>query len=250
MAADPANSVSPGRRLAAWGVHLLTATGAVWGFIALGAIALLDWQMALVMMALAMAVDSFDGILARIVRVHDATPGFDGALLDNIVDYLNYVVVPAFFLWRSWLVPQDTHLGTAMLVLLVSTYQFCQRDAKTADQFFRGFPCFWNVAVFYMVFARLDPAWNLAILVALCLGVFVPIKWAYPSRMLRWRAPTLALTLLWGISIVALLVAYPSPPDWLLWASISYLGYYASISLYLSVWLPHRAADGADIVAG
>lgn len=249
MANETPAIVSPGRRLAAWGVHLFTASGLVWGFYALAAATLGDWQVVFVMMTLAMVVDSFDGFLARAVRVDEVTPDFDGALLDNIVDFLNYVVVPAFIVWRSSLVPQGTHLEIALAILLVSGYQFCHRDAKTADHFFRGFPSFWNVAVFYLFLLQLAPARNLAILWVLALSVFVPVKWAYPSRMLRLRRLTLLLTMAWGASVVALVTIYPAPaPRWLLFGSLAYLGYYALVSLYLSVWLPRQGAAGADAV--
>jgi len=237
--------ISPGRRLAAWGVHLLTASGFIWGLYGLAAVARGDWQVALAMMALAMAIDAFDGMLARGVGVSAATPGFDGALLDNLVDYLNYVVVPAFLLWRAPLLPQGAGPAVAVGVLLASAYQFCQRDAKTEDHFFKGFPSFWNVAVFYLLLMHLGQAWNLAILLGLCVAVFVPLKWAYPSRMLRLRRTTLMLTGIWGLSILALLLRYPDPPAWLLRGSLAYPLYYVAVSLYLSARSPLKPAAAA-----
>ena len=92
-------------RLAAWGVHLFTASGAVWGLFALVSIAQERWILAFWLMAVALAVDSFDGMLTRWARVKEVTPGFNGALLDNIVDYINYVTVPAFFIYQAGLIP-------------------------------------------------------------------------------------------------------------------------------------------------
>lgn len=224
-----------GRRIAAWGVHLFTASGSVLSLLALNAAFAHERRAALSWMALAMAVDSFDGMLARIVGVKAVLPGFDGELLDNILDYLGYVVVPAVLVLTSSLAPAGGRLPLACLILLASAYQFCQRDAKTADHFFKGFPCFWNVVVFYMFFVPTGPGVNALVLVVLCAGVFVPLKWAYPSRMPALRAPLLALTILWGASIAALLATYPEPPVALLVASLAYLPVYASFSLWLSI---------------
>ncbi len=229
------------RTIAAWAVHLLTGSGAIWGLLALDAVARDDARWALIWMVAAMTVDSFDGMLARAVGVKKVLPGFDGALLDNTLDYLNYAVVPAYFVWRMGLVPLALGLPIAAAILLASAYQFCQSGAKTSDHFFRGFPSFWNVAVFYMYFANIDGRASTAILVLLCIGVFVPLKWAYPSRMLEMRTLTLAVTMLWGVSVVAILVQFPAPANWLFWLSFSYVGFYAAVSVYLTQNAARRA---------
>ena len=86
------------RVIAAWGVHLFTATGAVWGLLAILAIFEHNWRMMIIYMIVAMLVDGFDGTLARWADVKKYANGLDGALLDNILDYVNYVLVPAIFL--------------------------------------------------------------------------------------------------------------------------------------------------------
>jgi phosphatidylcholine synthase len=231
----------------AWGVHLLTASGAILGLLAIEAVIRQDWRAALAWMVLAMAVDSLDGSLARWARVKEVIPSFDGALLDNIVDYLNYVFVPALILLRAPLLPGAAGLFAAGAVLLSSGYQFCQTDAKTHDHFFKGFPSFWNVAVMYLLVLDAPPSINLAVVLLLVVGVFVPIKWAYPSRMQRLRGVTVALTALWGISVVAIVWTWPAPPRWLVGASLAYVAYYALVSLALALSDPRGAA--ADRVA-
>src|SRR5699024_10216730 len=100
----------------------------------------------------AMLIDGTDGFLARLVRVKEVLPGFDGALLDNIVDYLTYAFAPMVLLWSAGLLP-DGWLGgvVAAVPLLASCVQFSRADAKTEDHFFLGFPSYWNVAAFYLV---------------------------------------------------------------------------------------------------
>jgi phosphatidylcholine synthase len=219
-------------KLLAWSAHLLTATGALWGLLALLAITSEQWILAFAWMAVAVLVDSFDGILARRVRVNEVLPEFDGALLDNMVDYLNYVFVPAFFLVAGDLLPPPMSIPGAMLILLASAYQFCQNDAKTEDHYFKGFPSYWNIMVFYLFMLRLNVWINLAVVVLLSALVFVPIKYIYPSRTAVHQGLTMALAVVWGIINIVILATYPNQAPWLIWVSLLFAVYYTGMSLY------------------
>ncbi len=136
------------RKSLAMGVHLFTATGAIWGLLALIAVFHHEWRQAILWMILAMLVDGFDGMLARWAKVKTYAAHIDGELLDNILDYLNYVVVPALFLLEADFLPAGWRWIGAFAILLTSAYQFTQVDAKTDesnDYFFKGFPSYWNV---------------------------------------------------------------------------------------------------------
>ena len=222
-----------GRRTAAWAVHAFTASGVLWGLLAILSIARGEYRPAFAFMTVAIAVDSFDGMLARWARVKETLPQFDGTLLDNLVDYLNYVFVPAVLVHEAGLLPPSLALLCSALICLASAYQFCQADAKTSDCFFRGFPSYWNVLAFYLVLGGLGQWVNLLIVLAFVVLVFVPIKWIYPSRMERLRGFTLVATGAWGVACIAMLVQYPEPAPWLLPASLLYVAYYVGISLYL-----------------
>ena len=219
------------RVVLAWGVHLFTATGAVWGFLGLLAIFKHDWKAMILWMILAMLVDGFDGILARWVDVKTYAKGIDGALLDNILDYLNYVVVPALFLVEADVLPSSVRLLGACSILLTSAYQFTQTDAKTDDHHFKGFPSYWNVVALYMLLMNL-PQWvNFGFLMIFNVMVFIPIKYIYPSRNSYLRKLTLGLTYLYGAVGVWGLLQYPNQPNWVVWASFLYVAYYIVLSL-------------------
>jgi phosphatidylcholine synthase len=223
------------RRIYAHGVHLFTATGAIWGLLALVAVFKHEWRLAILWMIVAMFVDGFDGMLARWADVKKYAAGIDGALLDNILDYLNYVVVPALFLLEADFLPLGFKYPMAFLVLLTSAYQFTQVDAKTDethDYFFKGFPSYWNVVVLYMLVMQLNPWVNLAFLTLFNVLVFVPIKYIYPSRNQRLRSLTLILSYLYGIIGIWGVMQYPNVPKWVVWASFIYVGYYAILSLW------------------
>jgi len=223
------------RLILAWLVHLYTALGAVIGFFTLLAIEQGDYRDALFLMALAIVVDATDGTFARAARVKEFIPWFDGDLLDEIVDYLNYVISPCMFMLRANLLPPQDALWLAALPLLASAYGFCQRNAKTADYFFLGFPSYWNIAAFYF-FVLKTPLWvNAFLVIALSLLVFVPIRYIYPSRSPRFRNQTNLLGALWGVAILYALYRIPEPPQPLIVVSLLYPAYYTFLSLWLEV---------------
>lgn len=184
-------------------------------------------------MAATVVIDATDGALARRLRVKELIPWFDGERLDDVVDYLNYVFVPSVLLVRANLLPAMDAPWLAALPLIASAYGFCHKEAKTADQFFLGFPSYWNIVVFYF-YAMQTPLWvNGFVLIFLSALVFVPIKYLYPSRSPVLRKPTLILGSFWGVLMLILLARLPEPPPWLVYASLFFPLYYAAVSLWL-----------------
>jgi phosphatidylcholine synthase len=228
--------------ICAWGVHLFTAAGAIAGLFALDRIAATDFRGAFLWMAVAIIIDSADGTLARLVNVHDRIPIFDGALLDNIVDYLNYVAVPLFLMLRAGLLPRTTvGFFTASLAILASAYGFSRTDAKTEDHYFRGFPSYWNLVALYLFCLGYRPLVNTVITVVLALMVFVPVKYIYPSRTEPMRPVTLAFAALWALATLALIPALPSPNRILLYTSLAFVVYYFVMSFLLHAQPERRA---------
>lgn len=227
-----------GTRLAkalAWSVHLLTASGLVFCLLAVQATYASQWRSALAWLLVSVMVDAVDGTLARLARVKQITPGFDGALLDNLVDFTNYVIVPALIIHRADLMPDELSFIIACAICVVSAYQFCQRDAKTPDHYFKGFPCYWNVLALYLLSMRLDPAANLMIAAVLMLLVFLPIRYLYPSRTVLYRKATLPLTAVWAAMAICILWQLPDPHPLLVWSSLLYVIYYFCMSVYLTL---------------
>jgi len=219
----------------AWLVHLYTALGAVIGFFTVLAVEQTSFRDAFFLMALAVVIDATDGTLARAAGVKEIIPWFDGNLLDEIVDYFNYVIVPCLFLLRANLLPPQDALWLAALPLLASAYGFCQRDAKTADYFFLGFPSYWNIIAFYLYLLK-TPLWiNAFFVIALSVLVFVPIKFIYPSRAPRFRVATNLLGGLWGAAVLYLIYRLPDTPYLIVVASLAFPAYYTALSLWLEL---------------
>ena len=235
-----------GLRLAGAAVHLYTAVGSVLALLIV--IAAFEGQVetALWLGLATLVIDGTDGMLARHFRVKETIPWFDGARMDDIVDYLTYVFAPIVLLWTTDRLPEGP-IGwvVAALPLLASCYQFCRVDAKTADHFFLGFPSYWNVVAFYAIVldvGRTGVAIALAVLTVL---VFVPVRYVYPSRTKLLRGLNLALAGMWLASYAVLLAQYPDPNPVVVALSIGYLVYYVGLSLYLTVGARLRSRQGS-----
>lgn len=223
------------QRAGAGAVHLYTASGSALALLIVLAAVNGDAVRALWLGLVALVIDGTDGMLARRMQVKERLPRFDGARLDDIVDYLTYVFAPMLLLWSCGYLPPGVG-GTALAVvpLLASSYQFCRVDAKTDDHFFLGFPSYWNIVAFYAVVMQLSPAVVATILLVCSVLVFVPVRYLYPSRTVTLRTTNLVLTAIWLILYAVQLWQMPHPASWAVLASLSYIGYYLIVSLYLT----------------
>ena len=152
----------------AWGVHLYTALGAALGLLAIFFASRLDFRASFLAMGAATIIDCSDGPLARWLMVKTRVPSFDGALLDNIVDYLTYTVAPVFLMLEAGIIPTSSWgLALACFVMLASVYGFCHTEAKTPDHYFLGFPNYWNLVAFYLYCLGSGTVFNIVVLMVL-----------------------------------------------------------------------------------
>ncbi len=178
-------------------VHLLTATGAVFAMLAMLAAVEGKWSLMFLWLVVAFAVDGIDGPLARRYDVKKNASEFDGVLLDLIIDYLTYVFVPAYALFKSGLLPGWTGWIAIIAITFGSAMYFADTRMKTKDCSFSGFPGCWNMVVL-VLFALSPNFWAiLAIVVALTAAMFLRLKFIHPVRTERWRAVSLPMTLAW-----------------------------------------------------
>lgn len=178
-------------------VHLLTATGAVFAMLAMLAAVEQEWSLMFLWLVVAFAVDGIDGPLARRYNVKRYSPEFDGVLLDLIIDYLTYVFIPAFALFKSGLLPGWTGWFAIIIITFASALYFADTRMKTKDYSFSGFPGCWNMVVIVLFALNLN-VWIITILVAiLAVAMFLPVKFVHPVRTARWRSVTLPMALGW-----------------------------------------------------
>ena len=226
-------------RIYGWIVHIFTASGAFVGLLSLVEIHHNRCVNALFLMGIAISIDALDGFLARLINIKATLPRVDGALLDNLVDFFNYVLVPSFFLMTCpELLPSSLRYLCVFIIVLSAAYQFTQVDAKTEDHFFKGFPSYWNIAVFYLFFWQTNAYVNFTILLVFAVLSFVPIKYVYPTRLDYlshshfFRVTMVATTWIWGAATFGLMWVYPHSSLILNIISMCYMVFYFGVSIY------------------
>lgn len=181
----------------AYAVHLLTASGAVFSMLAMLAAVEAEWSLMFLWLVVAFLVDGVDGPLARSYDVKTHAPQIDGVLLDLIIDYLTYVFIPAFALFKSGLLPGWTGWVAIIVITFASALYFADTRMKTKDNSFAGFPACWNM-VALVIFALQPSFWvSLVLVVVLAAAMFTPLKFIHPVRTERWRALSLPVALAW-----------------------------------------------------
>lgn len=181
----------------AFSVHLITATGAVFSILAMLAAADAKWSLMFLWLVVAFIVDGIDGPLARRYQVKTHAPQIDGVLLDLIIDYLTYVFIPAFALFRSGLLPGWTGWIAIVAITYGSVIYFADTRMKTKDNSFSGFPGCWNM-VAIVIFALKPGLWvSLGLVVILAAAMFTRLKFIHPVRTERWRQISLPMAFAW-----------------------------------------------------
>src|SRR6185437_3325822 len=198
----------------AFAVHVFTACGAALALLALILATGGHWAAMFFCLGLALIVDGVDGWLARELRVAEVLPRWSGEALDHVVDFSTYVFVPAYAIAASGLLPQELAIPSSVLVTIVGALYFADRDMKTAGNYFRGFPALWNLAAFYL-YVMQPPDWlSVALVVALAVLTFAPIRFIHPLRVTRLRAVNIALLVVWALLALFTVSADLEPNLW------------------------------------
>jgi phosphatidylcholine synthase len=211
------NSKAPSRarfaRAGAFAVHVFTASGAALAFLALIAAAARQWPLMLLCLGIALIVDAIDGTLARRLRVAERLPRWSGDTLDLVVDFVTYVFVPAYAICASGLLA-GAAVPAGVLIVVTGVIYFADRQMKTADNYFRGFPALWNLAAFYLLLLKPDAVTGAGAIVALAALTFVPFPFVHPIRVARLRALNIALIAVWSTLALIALAQDLAPQPW------------------------------------
>jgi phosphatidylcholine synthase len=216
---------------AGFSVHLFTASGGAVAVLALYAAIERNFPACFAWLGLALFIDGIDGTLARAARVQVTAASIDGTVLDLVIDFLTYVLVPVVALWRSELMPTEASFWIGLVVTIASALYFADTRMKTDDLWFRGFPAAWNLIVFYLFVLR--PHWvvSAVILLGATALMFTPIVFVHPLRVVRLRAPTIAITFAWFVLAAAAIVEKLAPPPWISWGLIATAAYFLALPL-------------------
>jgi phosphatidylcholine synthase len=198
----------------AFAVHIFTAMGAALALGALFYAVRAQWTAMFVCLGAALIVDGVDGTFARALKVAERLPRWSGDVLDLVVDFVTYVFVPAYAIAAGGLLPEMLALPAGIVIVVTGAIYFADRQMKTADNYFRGFPALWNAAAFYLFLLKPMPWLAAAIVGALAGLTFAPFKFVHPMRVARMRVLTIAALLLWSVLAVVALLRDLDPGPW------------------------------------
>lgn len=216
---------------AAYGVHILTAIGAGLGLWALVLTYDGFYQEAIWVLAISAIIDSVDGALARITQTKKHAPMIDGALMDNIVDFITWTIAPLLWIYAALQMP----LWVLMICAIASAFGFSNTSAKTGDHFFLGFPSYWNIVVFYIFLLDLPTGFASAIMLMFAIVTFLPVKFVYPTRTTYLRPLTLILGVVFTLQLIALMYYFDQSEPWLVYSSFAFPFYYFGLSFYMNI---------------
>jgi phosphatidylcholine synthase len=217
-------------------VHLLTASGAALALLAVLSAASAQWSSAFIWLGIALLIDGIDGPIARRCRIRERLPKWDGAALDNVIDYTTYVFVPAIVAAKGLELSATWGAVAGIVIALSGALYYGDTRMKQPDNSFRGFPVVWNMAVFVLYAFLPPPALALLVIIALAILTFVPINFVHPVRVIRWRTATLAALAVWLVAGAWLLATDFEAPLFVklaLLAASAYLACVAAVQQYL-----------------
>lgn len=242
---DRSERVRLGRKARAYLVHLFTASGVAFAFLAMAEVvqADLDPRWVFAWLTLAVFIDAADGPLARLWDVKLYASRILGATIDLIVDYLTFTFIPLILVWQMNWLPDPDGLWV-VLVMVASLFGFANTSAKQAqDGFFLGFPSYWNVVAYYVglitvEYGAFGSYVSLGAVLALAILTLVPVRFVYPNAAPKpWRAVVTVGGVAWLALLLALLPTFPELPawggDWVLWVSFIYPAFYFGLSGWL-----------------
>jgi phosphatidylcholine synthase len=212
---DPAKADPPFAHALAFGVHVFTASGAALALFALMAAIELKWPLMFLLLGAALFVDGVDGMMARRLDVAERLPRWSGDVLDLVVDFLTYVFIPAFVVVASGLLPLFLAIPCAVAIIISGALYFADRQMKTKDNYFLGFPAVWNVPVFYLLLLKPNPWIAAAAIVLLSVATFLPVPFIHPLRVQRLRILTVTLLVVWAMLAAITLWRDMMPGPWI-----------------------------------
>jgi phosphatidylcholine synthase len=230
------DSLPPLVQARAFAVHVFTAAGAA---LALGALVYAvrgQWTAMFICLGLALIIDGVDGTLARRFGTAELLPRWSGDVLDLVVDFTTYVFVPAYAIVAGPLLPEAVALPAGMVIVVTGALYFADREMKTADNYFRGFPTLWNAAAFYLFLLRPAPWVAAAVVVVLAVLTFAPFKFVHPMRVTRLRPVTIGALLLWAVLALIVLLRDLDPGPWVAGGLVVLGLYFLALGLTEKKW--------------
>ncbi len=202
-------------KLRAFSIHVFTASGAFFALMSIIAVAEGNFVAAFWWLGVTLFIDGIDGPIARKFKVTEVLPNWSGAMIDNVIDYATYALIPAFALFMSGMILGPMLYVAVAAIVISSAVYYADTGMKTEENFFKGFPVTWNMLIFALFAIGASPQMALSMIAIATVLTFAPIYFLHPVRVKRLRPVNLAIFGIWsGFSIFALLKGFEQK-DWI-----------------------------------
>ncbi len=226
------------QKLLAFSVHVFTSLGIVVGFMAILAIDEERFIDALLLLFITLIIDGIDGTFARMFKTNEVLPNYDGKMIDYVIDFATYAIIPAYFIYSAhidgiYLLPENLRFWGAAIILLVSALYYGKEGMVSTDYYFVGFPVMWNMVAFYMFLVfDFSPLVNFIAIVGFAIAHFIPLKFMYPSRTPKFKGLNIVITILFIVSNILIIWLHPTVYPILIYISWFTLSYYGIMAVY------------------
>ena len=224
---------NPLKKTLAWLVHLYTASGGIFALLSIIAIDDQRWDLSLIWLMVCFFIDGTDGLFARKFKVSTVLPYMDGASIDFVIDFLSYAFVPAYFVYRSGLVPDSINFYLAAYIIITSAIYYGRQGMVSKKKQFKGFPVLWNLVVFYTFFIfQSGPIFNVCFILFFGILHFAPIEVSYPSKNLKQNPLPFILGTTMLLVFVIILWQYPLRNQYLILSAFLAFAYFIYLTVY------------------
>ena len=242
----PNTETSQSQRRTGFSIHVLTASGALAGLIALQSVIDGHIRSALLWLIVCQILDGIDGPIARKFDVGLHAPHIDGHVLDLVIDYVTCVVVPTVLLIRMDVVEPRFTMAISGLILMTSALWFARTDQETEDVWFNGFPAVWNIVIPTFILLETSQSYAAIICVLFSVAQLTRVKFPHLVRVRALRPATYTATVIYFGAFILLSAQYPNGPQWA--RNITLVGpvYLVAIVAWRT-FFPHRKILGLSI---
>ena len=190
----------------AWFIHFLTCSGLIAGFLSITFIFQNDQRSAFMCLGLALLIDTIDGTLARKFKVSKYVKNIDGKMLDSVIDFFNYIIIPCIMIFWFKIVPLPFEIIIPVIILIISAISYSNLNLMTSENFYKGFPCIWNILLLYLYFFDFNQMINLILISFFIVLKFVPIKFVHPLRVKKLKIYSIVFMILWFFTTLKILL--------------------------------------------
>jgi len=242
----PNTETSQSQRRTGFSIHVLTASGALAGLVALQSVIDGHIRAALLWLIVCQILDGIDGPIARRFDVSLHAPHIDGHVLDLVIDYVTCVVVPTVLLIRMDVVEPRVTMTISGLILITSALWFARTDQETEDVWFNGFPAMWNIVIPTFILLGTSQRYAAMICIVFCIAQLTMVKFPHLVRVQALRPATYTATVIYFGAFILLSARYPDGPQWAQNIILVCPIYLVAIVVWRT-FFPHRKILGLSI---